>query len=98
MVTEVGAVNPVTTTSNCVPGGPCEAPPCRVVAVMVWLCAFAIGTNNTVNVNMLRKSSTSVALINLFSVLIERFCKWVAPHGIDCFFANIRFRISKEIG
>ena len=56
------------------PTGPSEG-----VKVTDMLCAFAIGIIIAAKVNMLRKSSTSVALLKLFSISIKHFCNEIGP-------------------
>jgi hypothetical protein len=42
-------------------------------------CARATGVIIAANVNMLRKSSTSIALLKLFSISIKHFCIAIVP-------------------
>ena len=69
MLTGSGAWNPDIVTTTIVPAGPSEG-----FKVTDRFSAFATGVIIAAKVNMLRKSSTSVALLNLFSITIKHFC------------------------
>jgi len=61
-------------TITVVPAGPSEG-----FNVTDRFSAFATGVIIAAKVNMLRKSSTSVALLKLFSISIKHFCNEIGP-------------------
>ncbi len=69
MLTGSGAWNPDIITITVVPAGPSEG-----FNVTDRLSAFAIGVIITAKVNMLRKRSIKVALLNFFSISIRHLC------------------------
>ncbi len=73
-LTGSGAWNPDIMTTTIVPAGPSEG-----FKVTDRFSAFATGVIIAAKVNMLRKSSTSVALLNLFSITIKHFCNEIVP-------------------
>jgi hypothetical protein len=74
MLTESEGWNPDIVTTTIVPAGPSEG-----FKVTDRFPAFATGVIIAAKVNMLRKSSTNVALLNLFSITIKHFCNKIAP-------------------
>jgi hypothetical protein len=69
-----GAWNPDIMTITVVSAGPSEG-----FNVTDRFSAFATGVIIIAKVNMLRKSSISVALLNFFSISIRHLCNEIVP-------------------
>ena len=74
MLSVESAGNPVMVATTVVPAGPCEG-----LNVMDGPCAIAIGDTLTANINKIRISIVSVALLKLFSISIKHFCNAIVP-------------------
>jgi hypothetical protein len=73
MLIELGAWNPDIVIIPVVPAGPSEG-----FNVTDRFSAFATGVVDA-KVNIQRKSSTSVTLLNLFTITIKHFCNETVP-------------------